>query len=146
MVRTAWNSGTWTDLPLSSNDPTGAYARDALVRDRVVSSTQTWPGAATDWTRAAVLTASPATMPSPTAPKVTATWPVVIPTRMVSPSTPASSPSAVMALARSSPARTARSASSSRAAGTPQTANTASPMNFSTAPPYRSITARARSK
>ena len=42
---------------------------------------------------------------------------------------------AVTACTSSSPARTARSASSSRATGTPHTAITASPMNFSTVPP-----------
>ena len=35
------------------------------------------------------------------------------------------------------PARTARSGSSSCAAGTPKTPTTASPMNFSTVPPWR---------
>ena len=40
------------------------------------------------------------------------------------------------------PARTARSASSSCAVGAPQTAMTASPMNFSTVPPYRPMTSR----
>ncbi|TMK94944.1 MAG: hypothetical protein E6G37_01595 [Actinobacteria bacterium] len=38
-------------------------------------------------------------------------------------------------------ARTARSASSPRATGEPKTAMTASPMNFSTTPPNRSIVA-----
>jgi hypothetical protein len=37
-------------------------------------------------------------------------------------------------------ARTARSASSSCTTGTPNTAIAASPMNFSTVPPWRSIT------
>jgi hypothetical protein len=41
-----------------------------------------------------------------------------------------------------SPARTARSASSSCAAGAPNTAITASPMNFSTVPPNASIRSR----
>ena len=43
-------------------------------------------------------------------------------------------------------ARTARSASSSCATGTPKTASTASPANFSTVPPYASMCAFARSK
>ena len=43
-------------------------------------------------------------------------------------------------------ARTARRASSSWTTGTPKTAITASPMNFSTVPPWRSITARIASK
>ena len=46
----------------------------------------------------------------------------------------------------SSAARTARSASVSVATGVPQTAITASPMNFSIVPPYRAISVRARSK
>ena len=41
------------------------------------------------------------------------------------------------------PARTARSASSTRASGAPKTAMTASPMYFSTIPPWRSIRSRA---
>ncbi len=46
-----------------------------------------------------------------------------------------SSPSWATAETRSSAARTARSASSSSAIGVPQTATTASPMNFSRVPP-----------
>ena len=46
----------------------------------------------------------------------------------------------------SSAALTARSASSSRVVGVPHTAITASPMNFSTVPPYLVITSVARSK
>jgi hypothetical protein len=45
-----------------------------------------------------------------------------------------------------SAARTARSASPSVAAGAPHTAITASPMNFSTTPPYRLTTVRATAK
>ena len=103
--------------------------------DRVVRSTQTVPGSAFACTRAAVLTASPATMPWPVAPIVTATSPVTTPTRIAKPGAPTESPNAATASARSSPARTARSASSSWAVGTPQTAITASPMNFSIVPP-----------
>src|SRR3954454_22653539 len=40
----------------------------AELSRRVVSSTQTWPGAAADWTRDAVFTGSPATMPCISAP------------------------------------------------------------------------------
>ena len=105
------------------------------VSSRVVSSTQTWPGAAADCTREAVLTASPATMPCCSAPMVTATSPVTIPTRIARSATPMSEPIAAIVLTSSRPARTARSASSSWAVGTPQTAITASPMNFSTVPP-----------
>src|SRR5439155_10780783 len=57
-----------------------------------------------------------------------------------------SAPSASTASTSSKPARTARSVSPSAATGVPHTAITASPMNFSTTPPYRSITVRASSK
>jgi hypothetical protein len=46
----------------------------------------------------------------------------------------------------SSPARTARSASSSVATGAPKTAMTASPMYFSITPPYWRITSRSAAK
>jgi hypothetical protein len=50
------------------------------------------------------------------------------------------------AATKSSAARTARSASSSVATGVPHTAITASPMNFSTVPPYSPISRRQMSK
>ena len=93
-----------------------------------------------------MFTASPATIPSPTAPSVTATSPVTTPARTASPGTPASAPSSPTAATRSSAVRTARSASPSAATGVPHTAITASPMNFSTTPPYRPITVRATAK
>jgi hypothetical protein len=93
-----------------------------------------------------VFTASPATIPSPAAPSVTATSPVTTPARAASPGTPASAPSWATAATRSSPARTARSASPSAATGVPHTAITASPMNFSSTPPYRPVTVRATAK
>ena len=107
-----------------------------LVRDRLLGralrrlADQDVPGSAADWMRDAVLTRSPATMPSPSAPIVTAASPVSTPPLAWS----AGSSSGTEAT-RSSAARTARSASSSVATGVPQTAMTASPMNFSTVPP-----------
>ena len=62
----------------------------------MASSTHTLPGSATDCTRAAVLTASPATMPSAVAPTVTATSPVTTPTRIARPGAPTSSPIAAI--------------------------------------------------
>jgi hypothetical protein len=109
-------------------------------------STSTCPGSAAACTRAAVLTASPATIPSPVAPSVTATSPVTTPARAARAVTFTSAPSCATAATRSSPARTARSASPSAATGVPQTAITASPINFSSTPPYRPITVRAVSK
>ena len=105
----------------------------------VASPTSTVPGAAADWRRLAVLTMSPATIPWLVAPIVTAASPVKTPARAWIGC--ASSPSAGTAATSSSAARTARSASSSWAVGAPQTAITASPMNFSTVPPCRSIDA-----
>ena len=77
---------------------------------------------------------------------MTATSPVTTPARAARPEIPASVPSWATAATRSSAARTARSASPSAAVGVPHTAMTASPMNFSTTPPYRPITVRATSK
>ena len=101
----------------------------------MASPTYTSPGGAADWIRDAVFTRSPATIPSPVAPSVTAASPVRTPARARRPSTPASAPSWATVFVRSSAARTARSASSSVATGAPHTAITASPMNFSTVPP-----------
>jgi hypothetical protein len=67
------------------------------------------------------------------------TSPVLTPIR-------ASTSSSGSAARISAAARTARSASSSCATGTPNTAITASPMNFSTVPPWRSTTAFMRPK
>ncbi len=61
--------------------------------------------------------------------------PVSTPARTRRSGIPTSSPSSVTARVSDRAARTARSASSSRAIGVPQTAITASPMNFSTVPP-----------
>ncbi len=96
----------------------------------VASPTSTVPGAAAAWSRLAVFTRSPATMPCPIAPSVTAASPVRTPARA-----PMPGPRFGTVSTRSSAARTARSASSSCAVGVPHTAMTASPMNFSTAPP-----------
>ena len=134
-TRVARHSCTGSDLPFSACSPASAN-RTALPASRcVAASTSTCPGLAAACTRDAVFTASPATMPSPTAPRVTATSPVTTPARAASPGTPAPAPSSATALTRSSAARTARSASPSVAAGVPHTAITASPMNFSTTPP-----------
>ncbi len=59
---------------------------------------------------------------------------------------PTSSPSACTAATSSSAARTARSASSSGRYRAPHTAITASPMNFSTVPPYQPVRRRHVSK
>ena len=106
-----------------------------LVARWVASPTSTLFGGATDWSRLAVLTRSPATMPWFVAPSVTAASPVSTPARASRPRPSAPGSSARTDSIRSSAARTARSASSSWATGVPHTAMTASPMNFSTVPP-----------
>ena len=73
----------------------------------------------------------------PTLPAITS--PVLTPIRAWKPSPATASRSSVAA-------RSARSASSSWSVGIPKTAITASPMNFSTVPPWRSRAVRASSK
>ena len=92
---------------------------------------------AADCSRAAVLTTSPAAIPSPSAgraPSATSASPVL--TR--DPHLELVAPPAIAQSRIASAARTARSGSSSCATGAPKTAITASPMNFSTVPPKRS--------
>jgi hypothetical protein len=87
--------------------------------------------------RCAVLTMSPAAIGSPASgreSRETSATPVFTAIRTSSPA-----PSSAIQRWIASAARTARSASSSCATGAPNTAITASPMNFSTVPPYRSI-------
>src|SRR5215469_5931917 len=133
-------------LPFSRCSAASAYPTELAVSRYVASSTSTHPGSEAACTRDAVLTASPATIPSFVAPRVTATSPVTTPARAAKPGTPASDPRSATAATRSSAARTDRSASSSDATGVPHTAITASPMNFSTTPPYRPITVRVTEK
>jgi hypothetical protein len=142
----ARHSCTGSPLPFSACSPASVNPI-ALPASRCVgASTSTCPGSAAACTLDAVFTASPATIPSPDAPRFTATSPVTTPARTASPGSPASAPSSVTAATRSRAARTARSASPSVAAGVPHTAITASPMNFSTTPPYRVMTVRATAK
>ena len=145
-TRTARHSRCGSALPFRVCSPASANAIALPVSRWVGTSASTDPGSAAAWTRDAVFTASPATIPSPTARRFTATSPVTTPARAARPGSPDSAPSSATAATRSSAARTARSASPSVATGVPQTAMTASPMNFSTTPPYRPITVRATPK
>ena len=147
-TRVARHSRCGFAFPFSTCSPAAAKPTPtpAPASRCVAPSTSTWPGSAAACTRDPVFTASPATIPSPVAPRVTATSPVTTPARAASPGGPASAPSPATAATRSSPARTARSVSPSDAVGVPHTAITASPMNFSTTPPYRPITVRATPK
>ena len=130
---------------MSACSPAGSKAMARSAARRVDSPTRTTPGGATDWRRDAVLTRSPATIawPRPNAAGSTAASPVRTAARSARASSPAFRPRWRTASTRSSAVRTARSASSSWATGAPQTAMTASPMNFSTVPPYRSTISRA---
>ncbi len=140
-TRTARDAGTGLALPLSAWSDVASKTIALPAAWRVASPTSTVDGAAAPWRRLAMLTMSPVTMPWFVAPSVTAASPVWIPARTSSPG-----PIARTATTRSRAARTARSASSSRAIGAPQSAITASPMNFSTVPPYRSMISRTVSK
>ena len=128
-------------LPFASTGSASAKSTMCLVARYVVWSTMTPLTGAALCRRAAVLTTSPDAIPSPAsgrAPSETSASPVVIPTRTSRPSSSAKS-----RIARA--ARTARSGSSSWAVGAPKSAITASPMNFSTVPPWpRARRGRAR--
>src|SRR6266511_2867565 len=145
-TRKARHRGTGSAFPLRSWTPAGSYMIAASVERRVDSPTRTVPGSASACTRDAVLTRSPATIPWPSAPSVTAASPVSTPMRGFNRPEPTVSPRVRTACTSSIAARTARSASSSWATGVPHTAMTASPMNFSTVPPYRAMSRRHVSK
>ena len=133
-------------FPFASTLSCSPYAIAPSVVCIVASSTMTDPTGAADWRRAAVFTTSPVTIPSPRsgrAPSETTVSPVVTAARTAI-SSPSSRSSSMVPRIRSA-ARTARSASSSCATGAPKTAMTASPMNFSTVPPKRSMSALTRS-
>src|SRR5262249_48874203 len=95
------------------------------------------PGAAACWSRAAMLTASPVT--NVDSASSTTTSPASTPTR-------ASRPRSRTCSSTENAARRARSASSAWVLGTPNAAITASPADFSTVPPNRSMHCDARSK
>ena len=102
---------------------------------------RTSPGLAACSRRAATFTASPVTSVWPVAGSPATTSPVLIPVRvrMRTPRFLSNSSLSFASRSRiSMAARTARSASSSCKTGMPNTAMTASPMNFSTVPPWAS--------
>ena len=104
----------------------------------VVSSVHTVEGSAADCTRAAVCSPRPGDHALTYRAEGHRDRAVTTPTRICNQATPTDSPSASTSSARSNPARTARSASSSCATGTPHTAITASPMKLDRAavPPH----------
>src|SRR5690606_31394390 len=114
----------------------------------VLPQTSTPPGGARDCSRKAMFTTSPATLacpPSRAAARSTMASPVATPSRNRSP--PAcSGANRASTRCSSSPARTHRSGSVSVATGAPNSAITASPMYFSTTPPYCAMTRRVAEK
>ncbi len=135
-TETSRYAGTGSDFPFNVSGSTGSATTASRTSACVVSPISTSPGAAACSNRAATFTASPVTSRSDV--PVT-TSPVFTPIR---PRIPSSGSASRISTA----ARQARSASSSCATGTPNTAITASPMNFSTVPPCDSTIAFIRSK
>ena len=125
-------------LALERDGVAGVEREDVFsVAACVDSPTATAIGGAADCRRAATFTASPVRKPSPepgSTSRRTRASPVLTPTR-TSTAWPAMPGRASTSSTRRRPARTARSGSSSCSVGTPKTATTASPMNFSTVPP-----------
>ena len=142
------NAGIGSDLPFITSGSTGSAATASRTRRIVSPPSRTEPGSAACSSRAATFTASPVTSVCPCGSPAT-TSPVLTPIRAAS-ETPWSRSSSLLSTTSAShispAARTARSASSSCTFGTPKTAITASPMNFSTVPPWRSSAARISSK
>jgi hypothetical protein len=130
------NAGTGSLLPFSDSGSTASASTASRASASVSAPISTSPGAAACSSRAATLTASP--VASRSAVPVT-TSPVVTPIRPLIPKSGKAS-------RISTAARQARSASSSCSTGTPKTAITASPMNFSTVPPWASTIPFIRSK
>ena len=136
-------------LPFRVSGVSSRYSITALVASCAVGPTMTRPGSAADCSRAATLTASPVSIRSrgPLARSTsTRTSPASTPIRIASwglPSSANSRFSSERTACISIPAFTARSASSSCARGTPNTARIASPMNFSSRPSCR-VTSSAR--
>ena len=72
-TRVTRHSRCGSALPFKACCPASANPTPRPASRYVAPSVSTWPGSATVWIRAAVFTASPATIPSPTAPRLTAT-------------------------------------------------------------------------
>ena len=146
---TSRQAATRSDLPFRRIGST--RSRRALPRSSrsVIGPMRISPGPAADSRRWATLTGSPSVNGSPSGVVLTAISPVFTPVWVTSRTShdaarsPLRSSSAVRI---SSAARAARTTSSSCRTGTPNTAMTASPMNFSTVPPWRSMTPRISAK
>jgi len=133
---------TGSGLPLRSSARGAPNRKRGPAASIVRAPTTISPGTAVCCSRAATFTASPVTRKSRPGSRAAITSPVLTPIRnpraAVAPSAATASRSATAALS-------ARSGSSSWARGTPKTAMTASPMNFSSVPPRSAITRAAMS-
>ncbi len=121
--------------PLASTRRSSPKDTSSSASARVVRPTRISPGCAAACSRAAVLTTDPVTRSWSSGPVPVAASPDPMPTRICSGSGRLSSSQRRSTRSRiASPARTARRASSSCTRGSPNTAITASPMNFSGRP------------
>ena len=144
----ASQTGTGCAFPLASTGGVSRYTISRSVARYVCFPTRIPSTGAADCRRAAVFITSPATIPSPSpgfASSETSASPVLTAIRTWRSRSGSISLSCATASRTASAARTARSGSSSCDTGAPNTATTASPMNFSTVPPNRSSSSRARS-
>ena len=134
---------TGSAFPFKESGSRGSTSTAFLTRRCVASPIRISPGLPEDSSRCATTTASPVAKDCPSAASPATTSPVLMPVRTASSmpnSRRSSSFSSASASRSSAAARTARRASSSCTTGTPKTAITASPMNFSTVPPWCSRT------
>ena len=132
-------------LPLAAMGGTAWSLAAPRTSRAVTGPRRISPGLAACSRRAAVLTVSPVASVSPRDGSPATTSPVLRPTRRLN-SRPRRGASSSLRIASSSSssaaALAARSASSSWSVGRPKIAMTASPTNFSTVPPWRSIVPR----
>ena len=84
-TRTARHAGTGAALPRRSCSPAASKTIASPAARRVASPTSTVPGGAAAWSRDAVFTRSPATIPWPCAPTTAAASPVSTPARACGP-------------------------------------------------------------
>ena len=145
LTLTSRNASTVARFPFSVSGAMASASTAWPTSATVSRPSSTSPAGAACSSRAATLTMSPLVYTPPSASAPVTASPVLTPILIAS-STPRSRWSSSRRTPTSSrisaAARTARSASSSCATGIPNTAMTASPMYFSTIPPWRSITSR----
>ena len=137
------------EMPLTLTSPSDVNRNRSRASTWVRPPTTMPPGGASASNRAAIFTGSPVTRASRSTPVAVTTSPVLMPMRMASSRPDRSRNRSFRSSRRRCIARAvlmARSGSSSCATGAPNTATTASPMNFSTVPPYRPISSAIASK